>query len=115
MSYADDVATSRAAGHNVSRQQSVNTDDLVLLNGNDTLITLTDNWDLSRRDFQDFEGGPRYFKLYVEDLDGTRLSFLRNMTAVRIKGTVFKFVGKDSFIGAVPSYEFKVQATGEKV
>jgi hypothetical protein len=34
---------------------------------------------------------------------------------VRIKGTVFKFVGKDSFIGAVPSYEFKVQATGEKV
>jgi hypothetical protein len=118
MSYSDDVATARAAGHNISRQQSVNTDTLILLAGASpytTLTTLTTDWDLSRRDFQDFAEGPRYYKLYIEDLDGSRLAHLKNMTAVRIKGVVFKFVGKDSLIGAVPSYEFKVQATGERV
>lgn len=118
MTFPSDVATARAAGHNVSRQLFVGTDTLLLLKGNGpytTLATLTTNWDLGRHEYQDVEAGPRYFKLFVEDLQGDRLTHLKTMTAVRIKGMNYKIIGKDSFTGSVPSYEFKVQAIGEQL
>jgi hypothetical protein len=53
--------------------------------------------------------------LVIDDLDGCRLSKLREMTVVQIGDTVYKFHAKDSFIGSVPSYEFKIYPTGERV
>lgn len=118
MTFSSDVATARAAGHNVSRNLFIGTDSLLLLKGSapyTTLATLASNWYLGRREYQDVEAGPRYFKLYVEDLQGDRLAHLKSMTAIRIKGVNYKIIGKDSFTGNVPSYEFKVQAIGEQI
>jgi len=52
--------------------------------------------------------------LVIEDLQGCRLAQLRAMTAVQVGDTVFKFHAKDSFIGSVPSYEFKVYSVQQQ-
>ena len=79
------------------------------------IATYTDGWYLDKREYSDVVAGKKYKRLVVDDVEGCRLSKLRAMTAVKVGDTVYKFVGKDSFVGSVPSYEFKLQATGERI
>lgn len=75
--------------------------------GNPT-ATYDDNWYLDKREYTEMVSGKKFKRLVIDDVDGCRLSKLKEMTAVQIGGIVFKFLAKDSFIGSVPSYEFKV-------
>lgn len=79
------------------------------------IATYTDGWYLDRREYSDVVAGKKYKRLVVDDFDGCRLEKLRAMTVVQVGDTIFKFHAKDSFIGSVPSYEFKVYSTGERV
>lgn len=122
MPFGTNVARAKQRGHDVKRKLFLGADaTLLLLKGNGpytTLATLTNGWNLGRREYTEIDSGARYFKLYVDDLDGSRLANLKAMTAVRIKGMNFKFIGKDSSLaiqGTIPSYEFKVQAMGEQL
>ncbi len=73
------------------------------------------DWYMDKKEYSDVIAGKKYKRLVVDDVDGCRLEELRAMTAVQVGDTVFKFHGKDSFIGSVPSYEFKVYSTGERI
>lgn len=73
------------------------------------------HWYLDKREYSDVIAGKKFKRLVIDDLDGCRLPKLREMTAVQVGDTVFKFHAKDSFIGSVPSYEFKVYPTGERI
>lgn len=122
MAFGTNVGRAKQRGHDVKRKLFLGSDTtLRLLEGNGpytTLATLTNGWNLGRKEYAEIESGARYFKLYVDDLDGSRLVKLKAMTAVRIKGMNFKFIGKDSSLavrGTIPSYEFKVQAIGEQL
>ena len=79
------------------------------------IATYTSHWYLDKREYSDVIAGKKYKRLVIEDLEGCRLANLRAMTAVQVGDTVFKFHAKDSFLGSVPSYEFKVYPTGERV
>jgi hypothetical protein len=79
------------------------------------IATYTDSWYLDKHEYSDVVAGKKFKRLVVEDTEGCRLSKLRQMTAVQVGDTVYKFVSKDSFVGSVPSYEFKLQPTGERV
>jgi hypothetical protein len=84
-----------------------------------TQATYADNWYLDRKEYSDVVAGKKYKRLVIDDVEGCRLESLKLMTAVAIAktgqvGPVFKFHAKDSFIGSVPSYEFRVYPTGEQ-
>jgi hypothetical protein len=91
----------------------------ILIGDQNTGYTVIDEyvtgWFLDKHEYSDVVAGKKYKRLVIDDVDGCRLRPLRLMTAVRQGGVVFKFVAKDSFIGSVPSYEFRLQATGERV
>lgn len=84
-------------------------------NGYVTLATIDSRWYLDKREYSDVIAGKKYKRLVVDDVDGCRLSKLKEMTAVEIGGMRYKFHAKDSFIGSVPTYEFKIYPTGEQV
>jgi hypothetical protein len=120
MSDGSDIAAGLAEVHDVLRNFFVGENvSLKLLKGDgSTLATLTSGWNLGHKEYTDIESGARYYKLYVDDLDGSRLAHLKAMATVRVKGFNFKFIGKDSSLaiqGTIPSYEFKVQAIGEQL
>jgi hypothetical protein len=120
MAFGTNVARAKQRGHDIKRKLFLGADaTLRLLKGDGTILaTLTNGWNLGRKEYTEIEDGSRYFKLYVDDLDGTRLPHLKAMVTVRIKGINFKFIGKDSSLairGTIPSYEFKVQAIGEQL
>jgi len=79
------------------------------------IATYDSHWYLDKREYSDVIAGKKYKRLVIDDLDGCRLAKLRVMTAVQVGDTVYKFHAKDSFIGSVPSYEFKIYPTGERV
>ena len=74
--------------------------------------TYDSHWYLDRREYTEQVSGKKFKRLVVEDVDGCRLAKLKTMTAIEHNGTVYKFLAKDSFISAVPSYEFKVYPVG---
>jgi hypothetical protein len=80
-----------------------------------TTATYADRFYLDKREYSDVIAGKKFKRLVIDDLDGCRLEKLKQMTAVQVGNIVYKFHGKDSFIGSVPSYEFKVYPTGEQV
>jgi hypothetical protein len=80
-----------------------------------TLDTYSDRWYLDKREYSDMLAGKKFKRLVIDDLDGCRLEKLKQMTAVQVGNIVYKFLTKDSFVGSVPSYEFKVYPTGERV
>lgn len=84
-------------------------------NWGDPIATYDTHWYLDKREYSDVIAGKRYKKLIIDDVDGCRLSKLKAMTAVQIGDEVFTFHGKDSFVGAVPSYEFKVLHAGPRI
>ena len=79
------------------------------------IATYDTGWYLDQREYNDLATGKKFKLLKVVDVDGCRLEKLRTMTAVKVGDTVFKFVSKDSFLGSVPVYQFKLQPTGERV
>jgi hypothetical protein len=70
------------------------------------------HWYLDKREYTEQVSGKKFKRLVVDDVDGCRLAKLKTMTAVEHNGTVYKFRSKDSFISAVPSYEFKIYPVG---
>lgn len=80
-----------------------------------TTATYTNNFYLDKKEYSDLVAGKKFKLLKVADLDGTRLAKLKAANVVEINGVVYKFYMKESFVGAVPAYEFKLQPTGEQV
>lgn len=83
----------------------------------DVTATYTTDWYLDKREYSEMAAGnQKYFKrLVVDDLDGCRKEILRRATVVKIGDALYKFGKKDSLIGSVPSYEFKIYPTGQRV
>lgn len=79
------------------------------------IATYDSRWYLDKREYLDVSAGKRYKRLVIEDVEGCRLSKLKAMTAIQIGDDVYMFHGKDSFVSAVPSYEFKVIHAGPKI
>ena len=77
--------------------------------------TYDTHWYLDKREYSDVIAGKKFKRLVIDDTEGRRLAKLKAMTAVQIGDTIYKFHAKDSFIGSVPTYEFKVYPTGEQV
>ena len=80
-----------------------------------TTATYSTNWYLDKKEYSDLVAGKKYKLLKVADLDGTRLAQMKAATAVQIGNVIYKFAMKESYVGAVPAYEFKLQPTGEQV
>lgn len=72
-------------------------------------------WFVDEEEFTDIVSGKKFKYLTIEDVTGCRLQTLRDMTHVQVQDVIYKVANKDSFIGSVPSYEFKLQPTGERV
>ena len=113
------IGRALAKGHNKLASIFLDGECLKLLTGSTAPYTETakygDNWYLDKKEYWDMAAGKKFKRLVIDDVDGCRLEKLRTMTAVQVGDTVYKFVSKDSFIGSVPSYEFRLQATGERV
>lgn len=83
-----------------------------------TATTYTTGWYLDKREYSEMQGdgSRKYFKrLVIDDLEGCRRQVLENATVAQVDDRLYKFGKKDSMIGSVPSYEFKVYPTGERV
>jgi hypothetical protein len=113
------IARALARGHDKLRSIFLQEQCLKLLEGDQqayTIIATYDShWYLDRREYSDVIAGKRYKRLVIDDVDGCRLGKLKAMTAVQIGDDIYTFHGKDSFISAVPSYEFKVVHKGPRI
>jgi hypothetical protein len=79
------------------------------------IATYDSHWYLDKREYLDVSNGKRFKRLRIEDVEGCRLPELKAMTAVQIGDDIYTFYGKDSFVGAVPSYEFKLLHAGVRI
>lgn len=113
------IAKARARAHDRLRSIFLKEQCLKLLTGDQqaytTLTTYDSHWYLDRQEYSDVIAGKRYKRLVVDDVEGCRLSQLKAATAVQIGDDIFRFHGKDSFLGAVPSYEFKLIHQGARI
>lgn len=119
MSRGTKIARALSRSHDKLRSVFLEGVCLKILTGDQTAYTTTatygDRWYLDKREYSDVIAGKKFKRLVIDDLDGCRLEKLKEMTAVQVGNTIYKFHAKDSFIGSVPSYEFKVYPTGEQV
>lgn len=119
MSRGTKIARALSRGHDKLRSIFLEGVCLKVLAGDQdnrtTLATYADHWYLDKREYSDVSAGKKFKRLIIDDTDGCRLQRLRDMTAVQIGDIIFKFHAKDSFIGSVPTYEFKIYPTGERV
>jgi hypothetical protein len=83
--------------------------------GYSTAATYDTHWYLDKQEYSDVIAGKRYKKVWVDDVEGCRLSILKSATAFQIGDDIFTFHGKDSFTSSVPSYEFKVIHLGPRI
>jgi hypothetical protein len=117
--FGPSVAEARAAGHDVRRELYLGRDTvLVLVKGNrgeTKLAELTTGWHLDLKDRIEPVTGAHYYRLFIDDPTGERLQVLKDMAAVRFKGTFYKPISKPSFAAAVPSYVFRVQDMGPQL
>lgn len=114
------IARALGKGHDRLRQIFLKDQCLKILTGDqnnwgEPIATYDSHWYLDKREYSDVIAGKRYKRLVIEDVEGCRLVQLKAMTAVQIGDDVYTFHGKDSFIGAVPSYEFKVIHKGPRI
>lgn len=79
------------------------------------IVTWTTHWFLDRRTYSDITTGKQYRRLVIDDPDGCRRRILEDMTAVQIGEYRFKVPAKPDFLGSLPSYEFRLSPTGERV
>ena len=124
MSVGKRIARAQSKAHNKLRRIFMEGACLKLYEGDqqtvdlDTpMVTYTTDWYLDKREYPEVTGDQRkYFKrLVVDDLGGCRREQLRLATIVKVGDALYKFGKKDSLIGSVPSYEFKVYPTGQRV
>ena len=119
MSKGTKIARALSRGHDKLRSIFLEGVCIRMLTGSrspyTTIATYDDHWYLDKREYSDVIAGKKFKRIVVDDLDGCRLPKLKEATAMQVGDTVFKFHAKDSFIGSVPSYEFKVYPTGERV
>ncbi len=112
------IAKALARSHDRLRTIFLSEQCLKLLEGDQqaytTTATFDSRWYLDKREYTEQVSGKKFKRLVIDDLDGSRLPKLKTMTAVEYSGTVYKFLAKDSFISAVPSYEFKVYPVGPR-
>lgn len=114
------IAKALGRGHDKLRQIFVQEQCLKLLAGDqnnwgEPIATYDSHWYLDKREYSDVIAGKRFKRLVIEDVEGCRLAKLKAMTAVQIGDDVYTFHGKDSFVGAVPSYEFKLLHAGVRI
>ena len=113
------IAKSLGRGHDKLRQIFIKDQCLTILTGDQQAYVATatydTHWYLDKREYSDVIAGKRYKRLVIDDVDGCRLAKLKAMTAVQIGDDVYTFHGKDSFIGNIPSYEFKVIHKGPRI
>lgn len=113
------IGSALARGHDRLRQIFLKDQCLKVLSGDQQSYTLLasydTHWYLDKREYSDVIAGKRYKRLVIDDLEGCRLGKLKAMTAVQIGDDIYTFHGKDSFVGAVPSYEFKVIHKGQRI
>lgn len=112
------IAKAQARAHNTLRRIYLEGECLKVFSeadGQTLEKTYTTDWYLDNKEYSDVVAGKKYKRLVVEDLEGCRLPVLRNATAVQIGDLRFKFVAKPTFLGSVPSYEFRLSPTGERV
>lgn len=118
MDRATRIARAIGRAHDRLRPIFLRTQCLKLLEGDQNNWTDTasydSHWYLDKREYTELPSGKRYMKLTVEDVEGCRLAKLKTATAIQVGDVVFKFHAKDSFVGAVPSYRFKVYPIGPR-
>lgn len=79
------------------------------------IATWDSHWYLDKREYSDVIAQKRYKRVIVDDVDGNREAVLKAATAFQIGDDIYTFHGKDSFVGAVRSYEFKVIHAGPRI
>lgn len=114
------IARARARAHDKLRQIFLKDQCLKVLSGDQNnwgtpLATYDSHWYLDRHEYSDMIAGKKYKRLVIDDVDGCRLQKLKDMTAVQIGDAVYGFHAKDSFLSAVPSYEFKIYPLGQRI
>lgn len=113
------IAKAQARAHDRLRQIFIQEQCLKVLTGDQqsyTQIAAYDShWYLDKREYSDVIAGKKYKRVVVDDVEGCRLAKLKAATAFQIGDDVYTFHGKDSFVGAVPSYEFKVIHAGPRI
>jgi len=120
MDRATRIARGIGRAHDRLRKLFVQEQCLKLLAGDqnnwgEPIATYDSHWYLDKREYSDVIANKRYKRLVIEDVEGCRLSKLKAMTAVQIGDDIYTFHGKDSFVGAVPVYEFKVVHAGVRI
>lgn len=113
------IAKAQARAHDRLRQIFVQEQCLKVLTGDQQsytqIATYDSHWYLDKREYSDVIAGKKYKRVVVDDVEGCRLAKLKAATAFQIGDDVYTFHGKDSFVGAVPSYEFKVIHAGPRI
>lgn len=113
------IARAIARAHDKLRPIFLNQQCIKLLTGDQQsyseIATYDSHWYLDKREYLDVSAGKRYKRLIIDDVEGCRLNKLKAMTAVQIGDDVYTFHGKDSFVGGVPVYEFKVIHAGVRI
>ena len=113
------IARALARGHDKLRQLFNQEQCLTLLTGDQQnyakIATYASHWYLDKREYSDLMAKVRYKRVVVEDVEGCRLPKLKLATAFQIGDDVYTFHAKDSFVGSIPSYEFKVIHAGPRI
>lgn len=113
------IARAIARGHDRLRQLFNQEQCLILLTGDQQsytkIATYASHWYLDKREYPDLMAKVRYKRVVVEDVEGCRLQKLKQATAFQIGDDVYTFHAKDSFVEAIPSYEFKVIHAGPRI
>lgn len=113
------IARAIARGHDRLRQLFNQEQCLILLTGDQQayakIATYDSHWYLDKREYSDLMTKVRYKRVVVEDVEGCRLPKLKLATALQIGDDVYTFHAKDSFVGSIPSYEFKVIHAGPRI
>jgi hypothetical protein len=119
MAFGTSVAKAHSKSHDARRKLYLGKDaTLTLVKGNrgeTKLGDLTTGWHLDLRQRIEPVTGARYYRLYIDDVQGDRLRALKEMTAVRYRGVFYKPLAKPTFEGTVPSYVFRVEEVGPQI
>lgn len=119
MSIGTDIAAAFSEADDVLRELFLNDQAIFILKGDrgqTKLAELSNGWFLDDKEhIEPPPSGVRYFNLFIEDPAGERLPVLKTMTAVRIGSELYSIYVKPSFLSAVPSYIFRVQAMGPQI
>lgn len=122
MPFASSIAKAKSRGHDVRRRLFLRRNaanqqyKLRIYSGNTLLGEIERGWNIGQDERIEYQTGARYYPLYIDlidDPDGELLRALKSMTKVKIGNVDFGILSKPSFLAAVPSYTFKVQAIGE--